>query len=129
MLAMQPKTKWIAGGALAGALIIGGIGTVAAQQATTGNDQPLTGETYDKAVGAALEHTKGGTVTETELGDGGTTYGVEVLLQDGRQVEVNLDQTYRVTSQESDDGPDDDDDDKADEADDADDPNEVEDDD
>jgi hypothetical protein len=37
-------------------------------------------------------------VTETELGDSGATYGVEVLLQYGRQVEVNLDQNYNVTS-------------------------------
>ena len=100
---MQPKTKWIASGALAGALIIGGIGTVAAQQANPEDDQPLSGETYDKAVAAALEQTKGGTVTETELGDGGATYGVEVLLQDGRQVEVNLDRNYQITSQEADD--------------------------
>lgn len=119
---MQRKTKWIAGGALAGALIIGGIGTGAAQQGTTDDDQPLTGETYDRAVAAALEETKGGTVTETEMGDSGATYGVEVLLQDGRQVEVNLDQNYKVTSQEADDdGPDDADDD-------ADDANEVDDD-
>lgn len=104
---MQRKTKWIAGGALAGALIIGGIGTGAAQQAATEDDQPLSGETYDKAVAAALEETKGGTVTETELGDTGMTYGVEVLLSDGRQVEVNLDQNYKVTGQEADDDADD----------------------
>jgi hypothetical protein len=37
---MQRKTKWIAGGALAGALIIGGIGTGTAQQATTEDTSP-----------------------------------------------------------------------------------------
>jgi uncharacterized membrane protein YkoI len=112
---MQRKTKWIAGGALAGALIIAGIGTGTAQQGSTDDDQPLTGETYDRATAAALEHTKGGTVTDTEHGDDGATYGVEVLLEDGRQVEVNLDQNYKVTGQEADDdsndaddGPDDD---------------------
>lgn len=110
---MQRKTKWIAGGALVSALIIGGIGTGAAQQATTEDDQPLSGETYDKATAAALEHTKGGTVTETERGDSGTTYSVEVL-KDGHQVEVNLDQNYTVTGQEADD------DDNANEADDND---------
>ena len=120
---MQRNAKWIVGGALAGALTIGGIGTVAAQQAVTDDDQPLSGETYDRAVAAALEQTKGGTVTETEVGDTGTTYGVEILLQDDRQVEVNLDQNYKVTSQEADD---DDADDRAD--DNADDANEVDDD-
>ncbi len=120
---MQRKAKWIVGGALAGALTVGGIGTVAAQQAATEDDQPLSGETYDRAVAAALEQTKGGTVTETEAGDTGNTYGVEILLQDGRQVEVTLDQNYNVTSEEADD------DDADDGEDDADDPNEVDDDD
>jgi uncharacterized membrane protein YkoI len=111
---MQRKTKWIAGGALAGALILAGIGTGTAQQSSTDDDQPLTGETYDRATAAALEHTKGGTVTDTEYGDDGAAYGVEVLLDDGRQVEVNLDRNYKVTGQEADDdgaeddGPDDD---------------------
>jgi hypothetical protein len=106
---MQRKTKWIAGAALAGALIIGGIGAGTAQEASTDDDQPLSGETYDKATAAALEETKGGTVTDTEMGDDGATYGVEVLLEDGRQVEVNLDQNYKVTGQEADDDSADDD--------------------
>lgn len=99
---MRRKTKWIVGGMLAGALIIGGIGTGVAQQAGD-DDQPLTGESYDRATAAALEHTKGGKVTETELGDDGAAYGVEVLLDSGRQVEVNLDRDYKVTGQEADD--------------------------
>jgi hypothetical protein len=41
------------------------------------------------------------------MGDSGATYGVEVLLEDGRQVEVNLDQNYKVTGQEADDDADD----------------------
>ncbi len=100
---MRRKTKWIAGGALAGALLIGGIGTGVAQQAASDDDQPLTGETYDRATAAALEHTKGGKVTETEMGDDGAAYGVEVLLDMGRQVEVNLDRDFKVTGQEEDD--------------------------
>ena len=99
---MRRKTKWIVGGALAGALLIGGIGTVAATQAGD-DDQPLTGETYDRATAAALEHTKGGKVTETEMGDDGAAYGVEVLLDNGRQVEVNLDRDFKVVGQEDDD--------------------------
>ena len=38
----------------------------------------------------ALEHTGGGTVTESEIGDDGAAYSVEVRLADGSQVEVNL---------------------------------------
>ena len=111
---MQIRTKWLIGGVLAGALVLGGVGAGAADQAGTDEDRPLAGEQYDRATRAALEHTKGGKVTETELGDDGAAYGVEVLLDDGRQVEVNLDDQYRVTGSEADD-----DTDEADDADDA----------
>ena len=100
---MRRSTKWIVGGAVASALIIGGIGTGVAQQAATDDDQPLTGETYDRATAAALVATGGGTVTDTEFGDDGAAYGVEVLFDDGRQVEVNLDREFRVVGQELDD--------------------------
>ena len=72
------------------------------------DDQPITGPALEKASQAALEHTGGGTVTETEVGDDGAAYGVEVRLDDGRQVEVNLDENFNVIGQESDDdGPND----------------------
>ena len=109
---VQRKTKWIAGGALAAALIVGGTGTGIA--AVSGDDdKPLTGTTLDRAVAAAREATGGGTVTETEVGDAGATSSVEIRQPDGRQVEVNLDGNFAVTGQETDDdgpndGPDDD---------------------
>lgn len=106
---MQRVTKWIAGGALAVAVI--GVGTGMALAALSGgdDDKPLTGPTLDKAVAAALELTGGGTVTETEVGDDGAVYSVEIRLADGRQVEVNLDENFRVIGQEvDDDGPNDD---------------------
>lgn len=108
---MQPKTKWLAGGALAIALIGGGTGGALA--ATSGDDdEPLTGSTLDRAVDAALEETGGGTVVETEAGDDGAAYGVEVRLDDGRQVEVNLDENFAVIGHEADDdGPNDNDND------------------
>jgi hypothetical protein len=53
-------------------------------------------------VNAALAATGGGTVLETEAGDDGAAYGVEIRLADGRQVEVNLDQSFKVTGQEAD---------------------------
>jgi len=75
------------------------------------DDQPLTGSSLDRATAAALAHTGGGTVTETEVGDDGAAYGVEIRLADGRQVEVNLDENFKVIGQENDDdGPDDEDD-------------------
>jgi uncharacterized membrane protein YkoI len=73
--------------------------------ATTGggdDDAPLTGSTFDQATAAALEHTGGGTVVETEVGDDGAAYGVEIRLDDGRVVEVNLDENFEVIGQEAD---------------------------
>jgi uncharacterized membrane protein YkoI len=79
------------------------VGGAAAAAAGGGDsDQELTGATRDRAVAAALAATGGGTVTETEAGDDGAAYGVEVRLPDGRQVEVNLDQSFKVVRQESD---------------------------
>ena len=68
-----------------------------------GDEQPLTGSDLEKATAAALAHTGGGTVTETETGDDGSAYSVEVLLADGTQVEVNLDANFQVIGQATDD--------------------------
>ena len=69
-------------------------------RATTTSRSPSA---LDKATAAALEHTGGGTVTETEVGDDGAAYGVEVRLDDGSQVEVSLDENFKVIGQEADD--------------------------
>ena len=87
-------------GVLVVAVLTGGI----AIAATTGDDdEPLTGQTRTDAVDAALEHTGGGQVLETEAGDDGAAYGVEIRLDDGRTVEVNLDEDFNVIGQEDDD--------------------------
>jgi len=67
------------------------------------DDKPITGPALEQATKAALDYTGGGTVTETEVGDDGAAYGVEVRLDDGRQVEVNLDGNFNVIGQEADD--------------------------
>jgi len=97
------RKLWIIGGVLVAIAVIGGsVGGVVV--ATGGDDdEPLTGTTLDKATEAALEHTGGGTVVETEVGDDGAAYGVEVRLDDGRVVEVNLDENFNVTGQANDD--------------------------
>jgi uncharacterized membrane protein YkoI len=97
---------------------------------TTADDAPLTGEPRDRAVAAAIAHVGGGEVTDTEMGDGGAAYGVEVRKPDGTQVEVNLDPGYAVTSTEADDeGPGDDEpDEDADDVNDDDGPNDPDDD-
>jgi uncharacterized membrane protein YkoI len=95
---MQPRTRWIAAAGLAAAMA----GGVAAAASGGDPDQQLTGATRDRAVAAALAATGGGTVLETEAGDDGAAYGVEVRLADGRQVEVQLDQAFRVVGREAD---------------------------
>jgi hypothetical protein len=95
---MQRRTRWIAAAGLAVAMA----GAIAAAATGGDTDQELTGATRDRAVAAALAVTGGGTVLETEAGDDGAAYGVEVRLADGRQVEVNLDEAFRVVGQEPD---------------------------
>ncbi len=88
----------------AGVLVVGAVtGGIAIAAGAGDDDEPLTGSALDKATAAALEHTGGGTVTETEVGDDGAAYGVEVRLDDGSQVEVNLDENFKVIGQEADD--------------------------
>jgi uncharacterized membrane protein YkoI len=104
------KKKWIAGVVVVVALIAGAGGFAVATGAVGDDDQPLTGTTLEKATAAALAHTGGGTVTETEIGDDGAAYSVELRLADGRQVEVNLDEDFKVIGQDDDDdGPGDED--------------------
>ena len=98
---MNRRKKLIAGGIVALAVIGGGTGIAIATG--LGDDEPLTGSTLEQATAAALEHTGGGTVIESEAGDGGAAYGVEVRLDDGRVVEVALDENFNVIGQESDD--------------------------
>lgn len=101
MFAGKKKLWAIIGAVILVAGIAGGAGVVVA---TGGDDdEPITGDAYDKAVEAALAHTGGGTVTETEMGDDGAAYSVEVRLEDGSQVEVNLDSDFRVIGDEPDD--------------------------
>lgn len=60
------------------------------------SDAPLRGTDLDRAVAVALEHIGGGEVTETEVGDDGAAYGVEIRQADGTQVEVNLNDSFDV---------------------------------
>jgi uncharacterized membrane protein YkoI len=61
-----------------------------------GTDKAITGSALDRAKAAALEHTGGGTVTGTEVGDEEGAYEVEVKRTDGSQVDVHLDKGFHV---------------------------------
>jgi hypothetical protein len=77
-------------------------------------DVALTGEDLRRASDAALAETGGGTVTATEAEPDENGYEVEVTLDGGRQVDIQLDQDFRVTASSDDvgdtDGPGDTDD-------------------
>jgi len=77
---------------------------------TDGNetDRPITGTDLVRASEVAIDHLGGGTVTETEIEDEESYYEVEVTLDDGRQVDVQLDEAFNVVGTEDDGtGPDD----------------------
>jgi hypothetical protein len=96
----------IIGGAV---LLAAAAGTGIAVASGGGDDDepPITGGELDRASAAALEHTGGGTVTETEIGDEESWYEVEVTLEDGSQVDVQLDQQFNVVGAETDEEDDD----------------------
>jgi uncharacterized membrane protein YkoI len=107
---MRRKTIVIvAGAALVAAAAIGTGVAVAA--GGDDNEAPITGADLDRASAAALEATGGGRVTETEVGDEESYYEVEVTLDDGSQVDVQLDENFQVVGSSADEeteGPDDD---------------------
>jgi uncharacterized membrane protein YkoI len=87
----------------------GGALATVAEAAGGDDDQPISSEARDKCIAAALAEYPGGTVTETEADNDSAPYEVEVRLEDGSQVEVNLNRDCQVIGQEADDdGPNDD---------------------
>jgi hypothetical protein len=91
-------------------LTIGGTAVVVAAAGTglavaTGGDDseaPIVGTALDRASAAALAHTGGGEVSETEIGDEESYYEVEVTLDDGSQVDVQLDRDFNLVGGEAD---------------------------
>jgi uncharacterized membrane protein YkoI len=62
------------------------------------SEHQATGAGIEKAKSVALEHTNGGRVTGTEIGDEEGYYEVEVTRDDGSQVDVHLDRDFNVLS-------------------------------
>lgn len=90
---------------IAGAAVVTA-GTVGAAGALSGDDdaqdRPIPAADLEQAEKAALEETGGGKVTETEVDDEESKYEVEVTLEDGTQVDVQLDEDFQVVGSESD---------------------------
>lgn len=103
---MKKRTK-VAVAVAAVAVAALGIGTGVAvagssDQEDTGPDVPITGTDLERATAAALEHTGEGRVTETEVGDEESYYEVEITLDDGSQVDVQLDEQFAIVGQSAD---------------------------
>jgi hypothetical protein len=100
---MQKRTK-IAIAAATGLVVVaaGGAGAAVATGGGDDDEKPITGSDLDRATAAALEHTGEGRVTETEVGDAESLYEVEVTLDDGSQVDVQLDRSFNVVGSSAD---------------------------
>ena len=101
-------------GSVIAALAVGGVAIAGAPGGDDeGSERAISGGALDLASQAALDHTGGGQVTDTEVADEESYYEVEVTLDDGTQVDVQLDRSFQVVGDEADgagedDGPGDD---------------------
>ncbi len=77
-------------------------GIAVASRDDDATETPITGIDLQKASSAALAHTGGGSVTGTEVGDEESYYEIEVTLDGGGRVDVQLDRTFNVVTSEGD---------------------------
>ena len=98
---MEKRRKLLVGGAFV--LVVAAVGTGVGLASGGDDDKPLTGSAYQRATRAALDHLGSGSVVETEVGDDGAAYGVEIRTSDGSVVEVSLDSDFEVVGTEQDD--------------------------
>ena len=105
---MNRRTKLVV--TTAAVVGLGAAGVAVATGAGDDDEAPITGDALKRATAAALAHVGGGRVTETEIGDEDSYYEVEVTLDDGSQVDVQLDEEFRVVGSEGDDDTTEDDD-------------------
>jgi uncharacterized membrane protein YkoI len=106
---MTSRTKIVIG--TAAAAVIAGMAAAGVATAAdgTGDDSPdvaISGADLERASAAALAETGGGEVADSEVEESG--YEVEVNVDGGRQIEVQLDANFAVVdssvNEEGDDG-------------------------
>ena len=73
------------------------------------DERPIEGAALPRASAAALAHTGGGRVTETEAQDEEGFYEVEVTLANGSEIDVHLDRSFAVVGDEAEGGEENDD--------------------
>ena len=96
------KALLVAVAVLALGAATGGVAIASGVADDDATETPITGTALDRASAAALAHTGGGRVTGTEVGDEESYYEVEVTLDDGRQVDVQLDRSFDVVGSDAD---------------------------
>ena len=104
---MKRSTKIASATTLAFAAVAAGL-TVA--NASSGDDGPeadgadtaITGDALQRASDAALAHTGQGRITGSEVDDEESKYEIEVTLDNGDQVDVQLDEQFNVVGDEND---------------------------
>ncbi len=101
---MNTRTKALIAGGAVGIIAVSGA-AVAVARGGDDDERPIEGVELDRASAAALAHTGGGRVTDTEVGDEESLYEVEVTLDDGSQVDVQLDESFTVVGSEDEGGP------------------------
>jgi uncharacterized membrane protein YkoI len=99
---MRRRTRYAIGAAAAVAVLA--VGTGVGIASSSDDDAPLRGIDLERATAAALAHVGAGTVIDSEVGDEGAAYSVEIRLDGGGVVEVNLDAGFHVIGSEADDG-------------------------
>ncbi|MDQ3678619.1 MAG: hypothetical protein M3401_17775 [Actinomycetota bacterium] len=101
---MKTRTKLGMAAAAAVVLAAGGVGVAVATNDDDASDKPITGSALKRASEAALEHSGGGEVTGTEIGDEESYYEVEVTRPGGSQTDVQLDRSFKVVGSENESG-------------------------
>jgi uncharacterized membrane protein YkoI len=87
-----------AAAAVAAGVAAAGVATAADTATDDSADVSISGTDLERASEAALAETGGGEVVDSEAEDEENGYEVEVNLDDGRQIEVQLDADFAVVS-------------------------------
>ncbi|MDQ3485538.1 MAG: hypothetical protein M3445_09065 [Actinomycetota bacterium] len=101
---MRRRNQVAAAGATAIVAMGFGTGAVVATGGDDGSetDTPISGAAKAQAEQAALDAVGEGTVTGTEVDDEESKYEVEVIRDNGTQVDVQLDEDFAVVGHEDD---------------------------
>lgn len=98
---MNRRTRIVLGTTSAAVIVgaaTGGVAAAADSGVDGGPDVALAGTDLERASEAALAETGGGEVVDSEVESEENGYEIEVDLDDGRRMEVQLDEDFAVVS-------------------------------